>query len=309
MTSGAPLLGFQTDIGISPGTLVVLGVAALILLLAALAFVYMLLLRRGWGSGLIRHPILHRMDEMLSSYLPGFWRFVRARFTIGQWHGLALTIGSLALFLGAFAFAGIAESWVDQEGLYQLDHRVGTWLAESMNEPTTGFMRTVTRFGDREVVWALGVTIGLYLLYRRFYWHVLTLMLAPGVGSAAVVGFKALFGRTRPESEAATMLGHSFPSGHAFAAMTFYGFMIYLVWRHVRNDWIRIITTIFFVVIIFLVGLSRIMLRVHWLSDVIGGFTLGLAWLVCSIVLTYAIQSMTPKNRKTPVELKGREER
>lgn len=293
---------FQSIGGADPGTYVVLAVGALVLLLSALAFAYLLVLRRGWGSGLVRHPLLAQMDTVLSARVPSLWKFLRARFTIGQWHGLALTIGSVALFLGAFAFAAIAESWADEEGLYQLDERVGAWLAASMGERTTSFMRVMTRFGDSEVVTALSIAIGLYLLYRRYHWHLLTLVLAPGLGSAVVVGLKELFQRTRPESEAAALLGHSFPSGHSFAAMSFYGLMIYLIWRRVRNDWIRIVTTILFAVIIFLVGLSRIMLRVHWLSDVLGGFTLGLAWLVCSIVLTYAIQSL---GRRPPEELKA----
>lgn len=301
----APLVVLQQAASTKAGTYIVLSVGALVLVLSVLAFIYMLLLRRGWGSGLVRHPLLSRMDEVLSSRLPRVWRFIRGRFTVGQWHGLALTIGAVVFFAGAVVFATIAESWADEETLYRLDRQVSDWLAVAMGAAATDFMRTVTRFGDSEVVTALAVTIGLYLVYRKYYWHVLTLVLAPGLGSAAVVGFKLLFSRARPTAEAVASLGHSFPSGHAFAAMSFYGLVIYLVWRHVRNDWIRIATTILFIVIIFLVGLSRIMLRVHWLSDVLGGFTLGLAWLVCSIVLTYAIRSIVSTDRRPPRELRA----
>ena len=288
---GIPGLVLQEQPGLS-GTHIWLAIGAMILVFSIVAFTFMLVIRRGWVSRLVRHPLLSSMDRWLSTHLPSYWRFIRARFTIGQWHGLALTFGLLTLALGTYVFALITESWTDEEALYLIDQKASTWLMERMTENTTAIMRTFTRFGDSEVVAALSVTTGLYLLYRRYVWHLLTLVLAPGLGSAAVVAFKALFGRTRPASEAAMMLGHSFPSGHAFAAMSFYGLIIYLIWRHVRNDWIRIITTILLVAIIVLVGLSRIMLRVHWVSDVVGGFTLALAWLVCSIVLTYTLRSL-----------------
>ncbi|HEX7071906.1 MAG TPA: phosphatase PAP2 family protein [Rhodothermales bacterium] len=275
-----------------PGTYVWLGVGLLVFVLSMLAFAYLATIRSKRVAAWIRHPVLGRMDAMLSAHAPRFWRFVRARFTIGEWHGLALTIGILAFALGAYVFALIVESWTDQAALYLLDQRVSSWLHAHMGPGMTALMVTVTRFGDSEVVTALSATVGLALLYRRYAWHVLTLMLAPGLGSAAVVGFKTLFARTRPTVEAAAELGHSFPSGHAFAAITFYGLMVYLVWRHVRSDWIRIPLTILFVVIVVLVALSRIMLRVHWVSDVIGGLTLGLAWLICSIVLTHALKSV-----------------
>lgn len=281
----------QSDWPSDPGTNLFLAVAAIVLLLSSIAFVYLLLRRRtDWTRQLASHPALTAIDRQLAEHVPGVWRFIRARFTVQQWHGLELTITATVVVLGFMAFALVAENWTDERTLYQIDQRASTWLSEAMEPSTERFMRRVTRLGDGEVIIAACIGAGILLLFRGLAWHVLTLALAPGIGSAVVVALKAIFGRDRPGSEAAATLGHAFPSGHAFAAMTFYGLLIYFTWRHYQNDLLRVAMTIFLSVIIFMVGLSRVMLRVHWVSDVIGGFTLGMAWLVMSISITLALQ-------------------
>lgn len=270
-----------------------LAAGGLVLLLVVLAAGY-LLVRRRWERlrHVLRHPLLEKVDRQFAGRLPRLWRVVRERLTVHQWHGLALTVALVVAFAGFYLFALVAESWTDEEALYAFDRRVNRWLVAMLTERVTAFMQYATHLGDGAVLAALGAAVGVWLLVRRHYRYIVALVLAPGVGSALVVGLKELFGRARPASALAADLGHSFPSGHAFSAVSFYGFLIYLTWRLATRDLVRVGLTVPLVLLILLVGLSRIVLRVHWVSDVAGGFAFGLAWLVCSIVLARALQAL-----------------
>lgn len=273
-------------------TYVWLGVGVLVLVLSALTFAYLVVRRRSpWLTRLANHPALGRLDQFLSDHVPRLWTFIRRRFTIGQWHGLELTVAGIIAFLTLFVFALIAEDWTSEATLYALDQQIYVWLMEAMTGPMLAFMEAVTYLGNRGPMIAMCVAVGLFLLYRRDYWRILTLILAPGVGSLMVTGVKRLFERMRPEMQITPVTGHSFPSGHAFAAMAFFGFLIYLTWRVNRRDAVRVPVTLVLIVLIVLVGVSRIVLRVHWFTDVAGGFTAGLGWLVCCIFLVRTLRT------------------
>jgi undecaprenyl-diphosphatase len=112
-----------------------------------------------------------------------------------------------------------------------------------------------------------------------------------------MASLKIFFSRPRPDHpvyEAAR--GFSFPSGHAMSAMTFYGLIVYLVWKNVENRALRWLLTILLVLFIFLIGLSRVYLRVHYASDVMAGYSLGLVWLISSLWVMNKIENYTQKN-------------
>lgn len=92
---------------------------------------------------------------------------------------------------------------------------------------------------------------------------------------------KLIFARTRPtDLMMITETGYSFPSGHSMASMAFYGFIIFLIWKYIKNKKQKWIYTIILSILILLIGLSRIYLGVHYTSDVLAGFTLTLAYLI-----------------------------
>jgi undecaprenyl-diphosphatase len=97
---------------------------------------------------------------------------------------------------------------------------------------------------------------------------------------------KYLFRRKRPLSPLLKAAkGLSFPSGHAIMAVTFYGLLIY-IWQHTIDiAWLGVVVSCLLVVIILLIGFSRIYLRVHYASDVIAGFIIGLLWLLISMAV------------------------
>lgn len=74
--------------------------------------------------------------------------------------------------------------------------------------------------------------------------------------------------------------GYSFPSGHSMASMAFYGLLIYLIYRNVKNKYLKWTLICLLSVLIILIGISRIYLGVHYTSDVLAGFLVSLSYLI-----------------------------
>ena len=124
------------------------------------------------------------------------------------------------------------------------------------------------------------------------------------LGSFIVMwSLKLYFSRPRPDDPVfKAAMGFSFPSGHAMSSMTFYGLLIFLVWKNIENVVLKWILTILLAAFIILIGFSRIYLRVHYASDVMAGFSLGLVWLVLSLWIMHKIEKYTQKNIAPEVE-------
>lgn len=99
---------------------------------------------------------------------------------------------------------------------------------------------------------------------------------------------KILFSRTRPvDINLIVETGFSFPSGHAMMSLGIYGFLIYLLLLSDKNKISKIIGTCFLILLIFLIGISRIYLGVHYATDVIAGFVISASYLLLFIRFIY----------------------
>ena len=105
---------------------------------------------------------------------------------------------------------------------------------------------------------------------------------------------KLIFQRTRPTIEHLVLQdGYSFPSGHSMASLICYGGIVFLIFHLTQKNWIRWTACLFAILLIIMVGISRIYLGVHFPSDVLGGFCLAGSWLS----LTTAFYSMKLKKK------------
>ena len=168
------------------------------------------------------------------------------------------------------------------------------------SEGMNNFMLAVTFLGKHPfLIPANLLLIAFFLLIpKRKSWFSIRVA-AIGLSSLAFTfALKYLFMRKRPEAPLLFEAeGYSFPSGHAIMSVTFYGLLIYIISKMVDNKPLRWSINSFLVLLILLIGFSRVYLRVHYASDVIVGFIVGLTWLLISL---YVLKRIEEFNKHVP---------
>ena len=95
---------------------------------------------------------------------------------------------------------------------------------------------------------------------------------------------KRILQRPRPtEYRIIEETGYSFPSGHSMISMALYGYLIYLIYKYVKNKYIKWISIVLLSILICSIGISRIYLGVHYTSDALGGFLISISYLIIYI--------------------------
>ncbi|GAE36942.1 phosphatase PAP2 family protein [Halalkalibacter akibai] len=138
----------------------------------------------------------------------------------------------------------------------------------------------------------------IYILYRKF--DEVVLFVIASLGSTGInQGLKFLFKRDRPLEQIVKETGFSYPSGHTMAAVTLYGIIVFLFWRHIKTVRGRTMLILFSSLMIIIIGFSRIYLRVHYPSDIIGAFLLSGIWLYLNIwTYQYLMEKRYDKEKK-----------
>lgn len=145
----------------------------------------------------------------------------------------------------------------------------------------TFVMLAITYIGSQTVI--LGLVVLSTVLFFAFNYHSrIAPLLVAILGSVTTTYIiKYLVLRSRPLAQFYIESSPSFPSGHATAAMALYGFFFYIVLKHNRSN-LKKLSLTFFVLIIFLVGASRLYLGVHYFWDILVGYIIGLIWIYIS---------------------------
>ena len=151
-------------------------------------------------------------------------------------------------------------------------------VARLRSDALTPLMRTVTSLGSVAVLAVMAAVIAALVPVRAAGW-------CASVNLACVVALntllKELIRRPRPDvSHLVEEAGYSFPSGHAMAAMAFFGLLAWMVWRLHGRGAARVAWCALFSLVIALVGVSRVYLGVHYASDVVAGYCASILWLV-----------------------------
>ncbi|MPM38701.1 hypothetical protein SDC9_85331 [bioreactor metagenome] len=145
----------------------------------------------------------------------------------------------------------------------------------------------ITYLAKGEII-TVGVIVFSLILFLIKKWRFLKALLISVLGGELFIWIiKNLVDRPRPPLINAIVneTTYSFPSGHTFVAIAFYGLLGYFIIQSERNKFIKIISLFFISLLIILIGLSRIYLGAHWPSDVLASFVSGAAWL--SILITW----------------------
>jgi undecaprenyl-diphosphatase len=145
------------------------------------------------------------------------------------------------------------------------------------------------------------ISIVIFLLFKKLKKEVVMLVFA-SIGAEAISYFlKLIIFRTRPAQDLIEFIyktenSPSFPSGHVVLYVGFFGFLFYLSLILIKDKMLRLVTSSVCLLFILVIGVSRIYLGAHWFSDVVGGYLLGIFWLMLSILLYNAW--LSKKNEK-----------
>lgn len=194
----------------------------------------------------------------------------RVERVVRGWPLIALALACLVLTYGFVKFGGEV---VERETL-ALDHGVRDWVLAHRTAAGTAFFSVITWLGSIAVLIPATLTV-FWMLYRRgARWRPLLLALGTIVFALLISLLKTRYQVVRPPAGFASGLGFSFPSGHASSSTAAWLVLTYIL---VREKLVRREALVFAPLLALLVGSSRVYLDVHWASDVLGGWALGLA--------------------------------
>ena len=152
-----------------------------------------------------------------------------------------------------------------------------------IKDSITPYMKIITNFGGATCL--ITITILLLILIKNKKIGLITLTNLVLITILNQI-LKIVLKRPRPtEFRIINETGYSFPSGHSMISMAFYGLLIYLIYKKIKNKYLKATLIIILLLLILAIGISRIYLGVHYVSDVIGGFLISMSYLIVYIKL------------------------
>lgn len=127
--------------------------------------------------------------------------------------------------------------------------------------------------------------VAAYLYLKKYRNESFFILLLAFFDGAFLLILKNIFHRARPINMLMPETSFSFPSGHATTAVILFGLISYFIFKHHKSQKFKLITLVLSAILTLIVGFSRLCLNVHWFSDVIAGFLLGIFLLTLSIYL------------------------
>lgn len=222
---------------------------------------------------------------MLKTALPRLHRFATARLSPDGAFGLHLTAGVALMLLAAWLFGHIAEDVVTGDTITILDQRLAGWFHRHASAGLTRLMLLLAYWHGVAGTIAMALLIGAWLRRKGAQYWLLALAAAVPGGLLLNVLLKYAFHRARPHFDhpLLTLATYSFPSGHTVAATLVYGLLACYAVRHARGWGARAAALLLAAAMVALVGVSRMYLGVHYLSDVLAAAAEGCAWLAVCI--------------------------
>lgn len=199
--------------------------------------------------------------------------------------GMLIAIGLLLLFVD------LAEDMINQE-LGMFDHTVTSFIMAVKSPQMTEIMKLITAMGSSLILIGIALLAGWYLIkIKKQSWDATMLITALAGSSIMDTILKLAFHRNRPDlMDLVQVSGFSFPSGHAMNSFVFYGMLTYLVWINFKPGKAIYLTSFIFILLILLIGISRVYLGVHYPSDIVAGYAAGGIWLTGCILGLHKIR-------------------
>jgi len=259
----------------------------------------------GWVllAGLVAAAVLF----WLRSRIPDRPGWLAARFRTGAPTGLALTAAVLTLAVCAWSLALLTFSVVHHTGVARADPRVLAYVTGHRAPWLTSLARVLTWLGSTLVLWPVAIIAGLGLWRWRRHWlpAILPALALAGAWAGSLL-VKGLVGRPRPPAADRLAVVHSwsYPSEHAAQALATWG-MLALMLMAGRSARARVLLAAGAALIALVVGLTRLYLAAHWMTDVLGGWALAGVWdgllIICYLLAPRAAAAPPERQARAAV--------
>jgi undecaprenyl-diphosphatase len=199
------------------------------------------------------------------------------------------TLAVVAFLQSVAMFTFLAQAYAAGYPIVQVDAQLANALHANVVPSATTAFTAVTTLGSTPLLALVAGAAAVYLV-RRERGRDAALLAVTLVGAQLLTWIlKAIFERPRPsfEDPVATASWFSFPSGHALSSVAVYGALAYLFVSGGRSSQARALVA-GLALLVALIGFSRLYLGVHYLTDVLAGYSAGLAWLLLAIGLLHA---------------------
>lgn len=169
-----------------------------------------------------------------------------------------------------------------------IDYQISNYFYDLHSPLLNSIMIIITHMGDMitQTLITIVAVLSLFFLkkWRTALWYGLTVLIGAGALNA---GVKQVYSRVRPSQiqPLVNIGGYSFPSGHSMGSVIVYGGLLFLIFRYSRSTILKMLGSFLVPIAIITIGISRIYLGVHFPTDIVGGYSLGLTWLCLSIYL------------------------
>ena len=197
-----------------------------------------------------------------------------------------LFFGATVFTLSFLAFINLSSDII-RKVQWTLDNKLLTFFYTHRTPVLTTVMKSISMFGF-EIPIVLGVAIFIVALIRKYRKEAFVFALVVGMAPVIDGILKRVIQRPRPPFFPLVSAGsYSFPSGHALTSFVFYATLTYFIYYFTKNKRLTAISAICFSLLILLIGISRIYLGVHYPTDVLTGWLIGLCWLSGVFLVIY----------------------
>ncbi|HEY1041144.1 MAG TPA: phosphatase PAP2 family protein [Candidatus Paceibacterota bacterium] len=174
------------------------------------------------------------------------------------------------------------------------DAAIISWIQSFESPILTDFFLQITKFGDIHVIVVVGIAVAILLYLKKRYFYAHGLLISLCVGGILTYSIKNLVERGRPLYGLIIESGYSFPSGHTLMATALIGFIIYIVYKYPDSKVFKITAIVLLILLLISIAVSRIYLGVHYPTDVLAGFLLG----IISVLITLLFKRYNVLHRK-----------
>ena len=219
---------------------------------------------------------------------------------------IKFAIAGVIFLVAFFVFAFLARYVViGRQDLF--DTRVFEFFRSHTTPFLLDVMQVITFFGDSDFLLPAYITVILLLFFRKEKRMAIDIAIVGISSDLFKLALKNGFQRRRPDLPLIeTLDSYSFPSGHAFSSFIFFSIIVYIIWKSAWPLPLKWAIAVFLALFSLAIGISRVVLRFHYASDVVAGFCIGASWVLFSLWILNKIHQRI-ESKKPPRKERLRE--